>query len=288
MRRSHGIPRALFTVSILPMLLLWHLPSSVAAWGFAPHQAIGLAAESQLTPRAKAALARILQDTDTLAPGALARIATWPDDLRARPRFHKVAEGWGQLEIEEADQFNAEHPGNDQWHFVDLPLGAGAYPATDPAPGDPLRPFVGKGDIVHVIRRCVEILEAPTEPANFSKRQAVRWLVHLIGDLHQPLHVTSGYYNSTIASFKSTPIRLDDPVKAAKPGVLTDRGGNGLLFSAPSNLHALWDSCLPAVVGGASCTASISFSALANKLKTSMTPSMIVDTDATTPGDHHG
>ena len=85
---------------------------------------------------------------------------------------------------------------------MDLPLGSGAYPATDPAPGNPLRPFISQADIVHAIRRCVAILEAPTAPDNFSKRQAVRWLVHLIGDLHQPMHVTSGYYNTTITSFK--------------------------------------------------------------------------------------
>jgi hypothetical protein len=46
--------------------------------------------------------------------------------------------------------------------------------------------------------------------------------------------------------------RLTDPVKAAKTGMLTDRGANGLLFSASTsnNLHSLWDKCLPGVVSG--------------------------------------
>ena len=61
----HRYTLALIIALIVPTLL----PSLVAAWGCASHQAIGLAAESQLTPQAKAALARILQDTDTLSPG---------------------------------------------------------------------------------------------------------------------------------------------------------------------------------------------------------------------------
>jgi S1/P1 Nuclease len=269
--------------------LLFLTPSSALAWSAAPHEAIAETAQGQLTPAARAALARILQDTDTLSPGALASVATWPDDLRARARHHTIAPGWGPADIEEADQFNADHPSNAQWHFVDLPLGASGYPTPDPAPGDPLRPFVSLADIVHAMARCIAILEAPSEPNNFTKRQAVRWLVHLVGDLHQPLHVTSGYYNTTLPSFPNTPTRINDPVKAAKPGVLNDRGGNGLLFSASesNNLHSLWDRCLPGVVSGASCSGGPDgFTLLAAHLTTLMTPSAVAA--ATTSGDHHG
>jgi len=38
-------------------------------------------------------------------------------------------------------------------------------------------------------------------PSDFSMLQAVRWLVYLVGDLHQPLHVTTGYYNTTLNGF---------------------------------------------------------------------------------------
>jgi hypothetical protein len=64
-----------------------------AAYSGPAHQAIGEAAQDQLTPAAQAALARILQDTDTLAPGSLAGVATWPDDLRARLRHGVDAPG---------------------------------------------------------------------------------------------------------------------------------------------------------------------------------------------------
>lgn len=62
-----------------------------------------------------------------------------------------------------------------------------------------------------MLARCVAILEAPTEDSAFTKRQAVRWLAHLVGDLHQPLHATSGHYKMTVVSFANTPTRANDP-----------------------------------------------------------------------------
>jgi len=74
-----------------------------------------------------------------------------------------------------------------------LALGrGGGYPATEPSATDSLRPFVGNADVVHAIGQCIAILEGSATPSDFSKQQAVRWLVHLVGDMHQPLHVTSG------------------------------------------------------------------------------------------------
>lgn len=92
-------------------LLVLCIPSPVAAWSAQTHQAIAAAAQGQLTPKTQAAIARILQDTDTLAVGALAGTATWPDDLRARQRTHTIAAGWGAADIEEADAFNTANPG---------------------------------------------------------------------------------------------------------------------------------------------------------------------------------
>jgi hypothetical protein len=273
--------------TILALLVLL-APIPAVAWGPPSHQATAQVAQTQLTPTASAALAKILQGTDTLSPGALAAVATWPDDVRNRAQHGTVPDSWTDADKAEADDFNAHHPSNAQWHFVDLPLGAGTYPATEPAANDPLRPFVGDADVVHAIAQCIGILEGAITPPNFSKLQAVRWLVHLVGDLHQPLHTTSGYYNSTLTSFANTPILITDPVKTAKTGVLTDRGGNGLLFSASSsnNLHGLWDRCLPGVVSGASCSnGPDGFTPLAAHLTSLMTPSAIAA--ATTPGDHH-
>src|SRR5262245_29179951 len=284
-QRSLVGPMKRLAVSLIALLLS---ASSAGAWSSPAHEAIGEAAQSRLTPQASAALARILQDTDTLSPGALAAVATWPDDVRARARFGTVAPGWSQADKDEADAFNSANPSNDQWHFVDLPLGASGYPAVDPSATDPLKPFVSDHDIVRTVRRLIGILESPTADPTISKRQAVRWIVHLVGDLHQPMHVTSGYYKTTLATFATKPVRINDPVNAAKPGVLSDRGSNGLLFSQSedNNLHPLCDKCLPGVVSGAACSnGAAGFTVLALKIK-GMTPSAVAA--ATTPGDHHG
>jgi hypothetical protein len=110
-----------------------------------------------------------------------------------------------------------------------------------------------------MIQRCIEILEAETESAEFTKLQALRWLLHLVEDLHQPLHVASGYY-STAPESMAAPKRIDDPAAVAEQHAKNDRGGNVLLFlkhpQCPTvrtreNLHSAWDDCLVDVVNGA-------------------------------------
>ena len=76
------------------------------AWGPLGHQAIGEAAQSALTDMAQQGLARVFGHGDQLAPGTLAKVATWPDDVRARMASGAVAPGWDQTDIKEADRFN--------------------------------------------------------------------------------------------------------------------------------------------------------------------------------------
>ena len=78
-------------------------------------------------------------------------------------------------------------------------------------------------------------------------------------DLHQPLHVASGYY-STAADTLPHPRRIDDPGTVIEQHARNDRGGNVLLFlkhphcptkRTQQNLHSAWDDCLMDVVNGA-------------------------------------
>lgn len=270
--------------AIVISLLAFTTPQA-AAFSSPGHQAIADVAQDRLSPATRAALGRILQGSGDLAPGALAAVATWPDDVRARAVHGTIAAGWTSDDVQEADDFNRDHPRNADWHFVNLPLGAVGYPP-DPVPtGNPLRAFVGPDDIVHALNQAIQILESPTTTDGFSKRQAVRFLVHLVGDVNQPMHVTTGYYDTKKTSFKSKPVRIDDPVQAAKGGVLGDRGGNGLSFSHTVELHALWDWCLPNLAVKLGCNAS-NPPALATGLRMLVTPQAIAA--AATPGDYHG
>ena len=268
------------------ILLLLALTTSNAHGFLGPgHEAIADVAQDRLSPAAQAALGRILQNTSSLSPGALKGVATWLDDVRNRAVHGTIASGWSPDDVQEADDFNQNHPRNSEWHFVNLPLGAAAYP-NDPVPaGNPLRAFVGPDDVVHALMQAIQILETPGSTDGFSKLQAVRVVVHLVGDIHQPLHVTTGYYDTKKAGFKAKPVRIDDPTQAAKGGVLGDRGGNGLSFSVSSELHALWDGCLPNLAVQLACSAS-NASGLAARLRPLVTPAAV--TAAATPGDYHG
>jgi hypothetical protein len=132
----------------------------------------------------------------------------------------------------EAQRFNEDFPDNREWHYVDLPLDTLVY--TEGAVGS--RP----NDIVHTIRRCIRVIESQTIPHyEMARAQAVRWLVHLLGDLHQPLHLGSGYY---WFDGQHQAHLITDPQEAA--GRDEDHGGNLLFYGAEEQLHALWDDRL--------------------------------------------
>jgi hypothetical protein len=172
-----------------------------------------------------------------------------------------VLPGFSPGGLKEARAFVRAHRDNPEWHYVDLPLGSAHYPEllkTDNAE-DPVLPFTRPNDIVQMIQQCIDILEAETESSKFTRLQALRWLLHLVEDLHQPLHVASGYY-STAADALTKPQRIDDPDKVTQQHAKNDRGGNVLLFlkhpqcpAVPTreNLHSTWDDCLVDVVNGA-------------------------------------
>ena len=123
------------------ILLLLALTTSNAHGFLGPgHEAIADVAQDRLSLTTQAALGRILQNTSSLSPGALKGVATWLDDVRNRAVHGKIAPGWSPDDVQEADDFNQNHPRNSEWHFVNLPLGAAAYP-NDPVPaGNPLTP----------------------------------------------------------------------------------------------------------------------------------------------------
>jgi len=114
-----------------------------------------IAAEAQqlLTPAARAEVDRLL----ALEPGAtLASISTWADETRS--------------------------PGTASWHYVNFPRDAGcAYEAPRDCPGDAC--------VVGAIARQEAVLTSTA--ADAEKLVALKYLVHFVGDVHQPLH--AGY-----------------------------------------------------------------------------------------------
>jgi len=198
------------------------------AWGPEGHQAVAELARTMLTPETRAAVTKILGSDD------LASVATWADEVRAASR------GKGPLVHDpEAIAFNQAHPHNDQWHFVNLPLGSTNY--TDNGS------FSSQDDVVHAINNCVTVLEGKSQ--GMTKLQALRLLIHFVGDIHQPLHVGTGYYNVDDSDEVTLII---DPAKAG--GKPNDVGGNDLFYGSSrfDELHGYWDGTLVEKVAGTS------------------------------------
>lgn len=169
--------------ALLIVLLAW--ATSVFGWGQTGHRAAAQVAEHFLSPEARMAVSEILGRED------LARASTWPDFMRADP-----SELWQQTA--------------DPWHYVTVPAGQDYGEEHAPA----------QGDAYTALQKFSQTLREPqTEPATETddKALALRFIVHIIADLHQPLHVGNG----------------------------TDRGGNDFavsFFGQHTNLHRVWDS----------------------------------------------
>lgn len=212
-------------VLFLALLLLGE--ASAFAWGNRGHEVIAQLAYDQLTPQTRANIDVILADKGVNAAHVtnIISAATWPDDIKISTT-HRGA----FADEEEGKIFNREFPNNHDWHFVNCPLGV-TYSLTND--------FSRETDIVHVIGRCVDVLEgnSTSMPWNhMSQKEALAWLVHLVGDLHQPLHVGCGYYQAH--GYRAE--LITDP--GSKGHYVGDRGGNLLHYNDSSeNLHSFWD-----------------------------------------------
>lgn len=193
---------------------------SAYPWGGQGHKAIGIVAADMLTLGTRAHIKAILGNDD------LSYISTWMDDARLQMVRHT-----GPLKDDaEAIAFNKAFPSNASWHFVNLPVGSTAVYSNS-------SPFASPDDIVHAINDAVAVLEGTS--AKYSKVQAMRVLVHMVGDIHQPMHCIAGYFDITDLA---NPKLITDAAQAV--GKPNDRGGNQLYFTASLELHSLWDTRL--------------------------------------------
>ena len=139
----------LFATSIA---LAFMTPTVAFGWGLTGHRVVGHLADERLDPAVQAKVKDLL-DSETLA-----MVANWADYIRTDPRYHKGS-----------------------WHYISIPDGE-AYADKDRAGPE------GKENIVQAILLNVEILRDAERP-KAERAIALKWIAHLVGDLHQPLHV---------------------------------------------------------------------------------------------------
>ena len=170
------------------------------AWGANGHRIIAAICEQHLSESARVEIQKIL------GKDYLEELSTWPDYVRSE-------KGWDFAQ---------------SWHYTTI------HP--DQTVGD-VRAFYGKDSTINDAIEAIELMKdilADNQDAidylefhmqknkanplgNSTKATALAWLIHLIGDIHQPLHV----------------------------GKNRDLGGNKisvLFFSEKSNIHAVWDT----------------------------------------------
>lgn len=144
------IRRALLLSASLAALLL--LPARGQAWGVIGHAMVADVAEHHLTPEALDQVHKLLGEEGL---EHLDQVASWPDTIRK------------------------ERPEASPWHYVAIPLDAPSYLAErDCKNGD---------CAIEAIRRLTAVLADRSQPEP-ARREALKFLVHFVGDLHQPLH----------------------------------------------------------------------------------------------------
>lgn len=191
------------------------------------HRTIAEVAEAFLQPKAAKAVKKLLQKVNA---ASLKDIAPWADSIKPNSRNIPT-------DIE-TTRFLSKFPNTREWHFVDLPVDASAYDTSIYAA------FTREDDVVHTIIECIHILTGKSN--KFSKPNALRWLVHLLGDIHQPLHIACSYIDYSKA--KPQLVFKKDEILSRNLLQKSDRGGNKInlpIGSKGKPLHSYWDDDLP-------------------------------------------
>jgi hypothetical protein len=146
--------------------------------------AVGRIAERHLSDKAKAAVAYYLGSQN------LSEVSTWADDVRNQAEYR--------------------HTGS--WHYLNLPLGLSYSEFQQTVT------TLKEDNVYKALLQCEQTISNPTKSKE-EKAEALKFIVHFVGDLHQPMHVSRA----------------------------EDKGGNTIQVNYEgkgTNLHALWDSRL--------------------------------------------
>ena len=164
-------------VSLFIIFVLLTYSSKSFSWGKTGHRIVGELAQRNLSKKTLKSIKELAGTED------LSRLSTWPDEIRSDPKMGYTG----------------------PWHYVSIPNGKTYF--------DQKR--AKEGDLIEALFRFEDILRDPKDTKE-NKLTALKFMIHMTGDLHQPLHV----------------------------GLAEDRGGNSIKvkwFKSETNLHAVWD-----------------------------------------------
>ena len=193
-------------VNRFALLLLCATPAF--PWGCEGHRTVAMVALGQLTPHALAMASNLLPgEPPGLSPRhfcghsnlpPFADVSTWADDIR--------------------DKRKETAP----WHFIDIPLGVARDHVNDGCPA-------ATGCITSALRSQLDVLRS-TSSGNAQKFEALIFVIHFVGDLHQPLHAATN--NDRGGNCVPVAFFTQEPKESA----------SGENFRP--NLHGVWDTDL--------------------------------------------
>ncbi len=214
-----------FSIFLCTLILFTPLSSSFA-WGGDGHQTVGKIASLRIKPRTAQQIALILKPGETLAS-----IATWADTVK-----DEVGKSDPDPDTNAFLQDIEHNARNREWHYVNLPLNCRSYQTCNG--------FTLENDVVHMLIVSIRTLQGrPSPDYPLSKGNALRLLVHLVGDIHQPLHVGAGYIDAGSDNAPAQIVR--NPAEIKRKNLPHDKGGNDLVIDGKrQNLHGFWDFSL--------------------------------------------
>jgi hypothetical protein len=164
--------------------LFFYLPFTSMAWGVLGHRIVGQVADSYLTPKAKQAIQQILGSE------SIAMASNWADFIRSDTAYNYLAPR----------------------HYINLP---------DSLNYQQLKEYLSKDTAADAYTELIFLVKQLKNKDLAKEKQVMylRFLIHLVGDIHQPMHVSRA----------------------------EDEGGNKIKvmwFREPTNLHAVWDEKL--------------------------------------------
>jgi hypothetical protein len=175
---------------IFSLILALAGPINALAWGPEGHRIVAEIAEQYLEPAVAGNVRTLLEMQNATH---LAEVANW------------------------ADQIRRERPETAPWHYVDIPIHPAPMPGVEGVNGYlPARDCPREACIVAQIDKLISQLQRDKQPS-WPRLEALEFLVHFMGDIHQPLHAAND----------------------------NDHGGNDVkvVFNGrKTNLHAVWDS----------------------------------------------
>jgi hypothetical protein len=191
-------------LAVVAAMSALNFPAGAFAWGVEGHEIVAAIARGYLTPEVRGKVDQMLAaDEDTLTPHDMLAESTW------------------------ADRYRSGHPETGEWHFVDIELdqpdlktACFGFPTSDPlASQGPAHDC-----IVDKVAEFSKELANPATPAA-ERLLALKFVIHFVGDMHQPLHDADNH----------------------------DKGGNCVLVSLGGpravNLHSYWDTGVVQALG---------------------------------------